>query len=54
MYTEAYLDLSRTSTVEFFLKKSHKNVIKDVRLGSKWASSIGFIVEKIYRMLILI
>ena len=36
------------------LRKSQKNFIADVRLSSKLASVIGFIVEKVYRMSIFI
>ena len=35
-----------------FLQKSQESFIVDVQLGSKYASGIGFTVEKVYRMLI--
>ena len=31
------------------LRKSQKSVIVDVRLGSKYVSSIGFTIENVYR-----
>ena len=49
MYAVAYLEPSRTSMVEL-LCKNHKKAL----LGSKYASVIGFTVEKVYRMSIFI
>ena len=36
------------------LRKSQENFIVDVRLGSKYASGIGFTVEKVHTMSIII
>ena len=36
------------------LQKTQKSFILDVRLGSKYASGIGFTVEKVYRMPIFV
>ena len=36
------------------LQNSQESFIIDVRLGSKYASGIGFRVEKVYRMSIFI
>ena len=33
-----------------FFVKSQESIIVDVRLGSKYASGIGFTAEKVYRM----
>ena len=44
MYAEAHLEPSRMSTVELFPENLKKNFIVDVRLGSKYASGIIFIV----------
>ena len=54
MYAEAFLEPSTLSTVEFFLRKPRKSFIADVHLGSKYVSGISFIVEKVYRMSILV
>ena len=50
MYAKAYLEPTRTSMVELLCENKKKNFIVDVRLGSKYASCIGFTVEKVYRM----
>ena len=50
---EVYLEPIRLSTLELFLRKSKRNFTIDVRLGSKYASGISFIVEKVCRMSIL-
>ena len=57
MYTEAYLEPSRTSLGGASLQKSEESVIVDVRLGSKYASGIGFatkLYNKYFRMSIFI
>ena len=48
MYIKAYLESSRISILS--LRKSQKIFIVGVRLGSKYASGIGFTVEKVYVM----
>ena len=53
MYTEVF----RAQQIIYdgaFLRKSQKSFIVDVRLGSKYASGISFIVEKVCRMSILV
>ena len=50
---EVYLEPIRLSTLELFLRKSKRNFTIDVLLGSKYASGISFIVEKVCRMSIL-
>ena len=57
MYTEAYLEPSRTSLGGASLQKSEESVIVDVRLGSKYASGIGFAIKfynRFFRMSIFI
>ena len=54
MYPEAYLQPSRTSMMELLCENLKKSVIVDIRLGSKYASGIGFTVEKVYSMSIFI
>ena len=49
MYAVAYLERSITSTVGILVKIT-KEFYCNVRLGSKYASGINFIVEKVNRM----
>ena len=53
MYTEAYLESSRTSMVELLCENHKKSFIVDTRLGSKYVSGIGFTVEKVYKSLFI-
>ena len=53
LYLNACRGVFRTYTNIYggaYLQKSQESFIVDVRLGSKYASSIGFTVEKVYRM----
>ena len=50
MYAKAYLEPSQTSIWWSFLRKSQKDLIVDVSLGSKYASGLGFTADKVYRM----
>ena len=57
MYTEVYLEPSRTSLGGASLQESQESVIVDVRLGSKYASGIGFatkLYNRFFRMSIFI
>ena len=54
MYAEAYLEPIRISMVELLCKNHKKKNIIDVRLGFKYASGLGFTVERVYRMQIVI
>ena len=50
---QLYLEASWTGGGASWLKLQ-QSFIADVRLGSKYASSIGFTLEKVYRMSIFI
>ena len=49
MYAETYLEPNWTSMVERSCENQKKSFIVDARLGSKYVSSIGFTVKKVYR-----
>ena len=56
MYVNVCRDVFRILQIIYggaFLRKSQKNFIVNVRLGSKYASGISFLVEKVCRMSIL-
>ena len=57
MYVTICTGVFRTQQIIYsgaFLRKSQKNFNVHVRLGSKYASGISFIVEKVFRMSILV
>ena len=57
LYVNVYRGVFRTQLNIYggaSLEESQESFIVDVRLGSKYASGIGFTVEKLYRMSIFI